>query len=103
VNLDIDRGDFNDPMLVAANTGDSPLYDISFRMYDPSDYGPSKKPTKSFEEFMGRSMNREVGNLNPGSIKTLRRINLKDADSQSFEITRIARNGKFTNDISCTG
>lgn len=96
VHIDVGAGDFNDPMLVAVNDGDSPLYDISFRMYDPSDSGLDKNPTKSIEEFMGRSINRDVGNLNPHSVKVLGRIKLKNVDFQKFEITIIARNGRFT-------
>jgi len=86
----------NDSMLDVVNDGDSPLYDVSFRMWDPADYGQDQKPSKSFEEFLARSVNVNVGNLNPHSVKMFGRKRLRDVDSQNFEIAIIARNGSFT-------
>jgi hypothetical protein len=93
VDLVFDR---DSAMLVVINEGEVPLYDISFRMWDPADYGPQSQPSRSIEDFFEKSINTEVGNLSPKSTRILRRIALPISDSKKFEVTILARNGPFT-------
>ncbi|MBV6505258.1 MAG: hypothetical protein ILNGONEN_00816 [Syntrophorhabdaceae bacterium] len=96
VNLANANADKNVGILVIVNDGDYPLYDISFRMWDPADYGPKAQVSKSLEEFIKKSINMNVGNLPPHSVKTLGNVKLPNSDSKNFEVTILARNGSFT-------
>lgn len=93
VNLDV--ADNGNAILVIVNDGDTPLYDISFRMWDPIDYSASNQSPKSLEDFLSRSFNANVGNLPPHSAKTVGNIRLPNSDSKNFEVNIIARNGSF--------
>jgi hypothetical protein len=93
-------GGMNDRlMLIAINEGNHPLYDISFRMWDPADYGAGAENLKTIEDFEKNAYNIDVGNLPPHSTKTLGRIQLPNSDAKNFEVTIIARNGIFNEQI----
>ncbi|MBH0193766.1 MAG: hypothetical protein HP492_18745 [Nitrospira sp.] len=82
--------------LLVHNPGDTPLYDVSFRMWDPADYEAPNKPSRSFEEFLAKSIIREVGNLTPSGASYQGTIPLPNSDSKDFKVTIRARNGGFT-------
>lgn len=86
-------------VLLIVNAGDLPLYDVSFRMWDPADYGSSAEPSRSLEEFAARSIIREVGNLTPRGARSLGAITLPNSDSKIYKVTLRARNGGFTERI----
>ena len=70
--------------LLIVNQGDFPLYDVNFRMWAPDDYGGSAKPSKDLEEFLAKSIIREVGNLTPEGARDLGAIMLPNSDSKDF-------------------
>lgn len=96
INLVTSDADKQVAMLVIVNDGDYPLYDISFRMWDPADYGPNVQASKSLEDFNKMAINMNVGNLPPHSVRTLGSVKLPNGDIKNFEMTIIARNGSFT-------
>jgi hypothetical protein len=83
------------PLLVAINDGNQPLYDVTFRMWDPADYGPNVEPMRTLDDFNKNAYNVNVGNLSPHAAKTIGQIELPDSDAKNYEITIIARNGTF--------
>ena len=91
----IDAGKDSAALLVV-NPGDLPLYDVTFRLWDPAEYGPSTKPSKGPEEFLAKSIIKEVGNLTPRGAHYLGPITLPNSDSKDFKVTIRARNGGFT-------
>ena len=86
----------NSATIVVVNAGNYPLYDISFRMWDPADYEKSSQISKSLEDFNRHALIKNVGNLNPHSVKSYESFILPDTDSKSFKVTINARNGAFT-------
>jgi hypothetical protein len=91
----IDMGEDSGGLLVI-NPGDIPLYDVSFRMWDPADYASAAKLSSAPEEFVAKSIYREVGNLTPRGARYLGTITLPNSDAKDFKVTIRARNGGFT-------
>lgn len=99
INLVPDGSGENSPVLIAINDGDYPLSGISVRMWDPADYGEKAIPMKSLEEFIKDSHIIDVGDLNPHSAKTLGHLSLPKSELKNFEITLMAKNGVFTQQL----
>lgn len=78
------------------NPGDSPLYDVSFRMWDPADYASPANSSNRLKEIVAKSIYMEVGNLTPMGARLLGTITLPNSDSKDFIVTIRARNGGFT-------
>jgi len=68
-------------------------------MWDPSNYGAGAENLKTIEDFEKNAYNIAVGNLPPHSTKILGRIQLPNSDVKNFEVTSIARNGRFNEQI----
>lgn len=96
INIVSDGTGENSPLLIAINDGDYPLYSISFRIWDPDDYGENAKLIKTLNEFNKKSYNFDVGDLNPHSVRILGHLSLPQSDLKNFEITLMAKNGTFT-------
>jgi hypothetical protein len=77
--------------LLVHNPGDTPLYAVSFRMWDPADYAPAAKSSNG-----PKSRHMEVGNLIPRGARILGEITFPNSDSKDFKVTIRARNGGFT-------
>jgi hypothetical protein len=82
--------------VVVINETDYPLYGISFRMWDPADYGKEAESLRTIQELTKNDYNFTVGDLNPHSTRILDQyIRLPAIGKKNYSIAFIARNGSF--------
>jgi hypothetical protein len=80
------------------NGGHDSLYDIGVRMWAPSDYA-NVTNSDQFRALEKRALNLTLSSMAPGSAREVARIELIPTPLKSFEVTIIARNGSFTQQI----
>lgn len=80
------------------NAGRDPLYDISVRMWDPSDYKNVITPAE-FEALDVRAMRFAVSTMAPDVVLEVAKLQLPITPVKTFAATIIARNGTFTEEL----
>lgn len=81
----------NRASLVAIPTGDFPLYDISFKIFDVEEF---EKIT--LEEPSEVSIDINVGNIAPGLTQKVGSINLGSGNEKRYNVFIFSRNGFYT-------
>jgi len=80
------------------NEGSTPLYDISLRMWDPSDYADVKSSTE-FWALEPQVLKLAIPNMAPNIAQEVAQIQLPAKPVKTFQISINARNGIFTEQL----
>jgi len=84
--------------VILVNEGSDPLYDISVRMWDPSDY-KSKLSEDQLVKLEAQAVYISVVNMPPHSTKFVARVPLPPQPFKVLEASIIARNGSFSEQL----
>lgn len=87
----------NSAQIIVTPRGSSPLYDVGFRLWEPTNYSGIKP--EEFAQAQKKDYYRDVGNVIQNEVVVLDTIPLPDSDTHEFAAEIRARNGRVSETI----